>query len=101
LKAYRQELIVYVVWHPDFAAGRTLAAYIYDHLTRVSGNSLARGLGIPVYLRTATNKPSVPDAIPVDDAVHTVAVLLVDITTQLNQMRLMRPCSLGSAKTMY
>jgi hypothetical protein len=78
LKAFRHELIVYVVWHPDFAAGKSLASFLYDQLTRDSQVPLSRGLGVPVYLRTSVDAQSVPEAIPFGGAAHVVVVLLVD-----------------------
>ncbi len=85
MKTYRPELVVYVVWHPDFAAGREFAAFVSDQLTRDSQEPLSRGLGIPVYLRTSQDSVSKPEPIPFDQARHTVVVLLVD-----NQMVLFR-----------
>ena len=81
--AYRPELVVYVVWHPDFAAGREFAALVYDQLTRDATEPLARGLGIPVYLRTAFTGDATPAPVPFDQAQHTVVVLLVDDTMML------------------
>lgn len=78
LSAYRPELVLYVVWHPEFAAGREFATFVYDQLTRDSKEPLARGLGIPVFLRTASSPASLPQPVPFDRAVHTVTVLLVD-----------------------
>ncbi len=77
-KTYRPELVVHVVWHPDFAAGKEFAAFVYDQLTRDSKEPLARGLGIPVYLRTAESSDTLPEAVPFDQAQHTIVVLLVD-----------------------
>ena len=78
VKMYRPEMIVYVVFHPDFAAGREFAGFVYDQLTRDSNEPLARGLGIPVYLRTASSSDELPEPIPFDQAEHTVVALLVD-----------------------
>ncbi|MEX1027228.1 MAG: TIR domain-containing protein [Candidatus Paceibacterota bacterium] len=78
MKTHRQELVVYVVWHPEYSAGREMAKLVYDQLTRDSAVPLSRGLGIPVYLRTAANSREVPPAIAFDEATHTVVVLLVD-----------------------
>jgi SLOG cluster2/TIR domain len=78
LQTYAHELVVYVVWHPDFLAGKSLASFVYDHLTRGSNIPLTRGMGIPVYVRTAVDSQSVPETIPFGEAVQTVVVLLVD-----------------------
>lgn len=75
---YRPELVVYVVWHPDFAGGREFAEFLSGQLTREMTEPLSRGLGIPVYLRTAVDSASVPKPISFDQARHTVVVLLVD-----------------------
>ena len=77
-KTYRPEMVVYVVWHPDFVQGREFAAYLSDRLTRDANEPLARGLGIPIYLRTATASDSLPELVPFDQAEHTIVVLLVD-----------------------
>ena len=77
-KTYRPELVVNVVWHPDFAAGKEFAEFVYDQLTRDSKEPLTRGAGIPVYLRTAESSDSLPEPVAFDQAQHTVVVLLVD-----------------------
>lgn len=77
-QTYRPELVVFLVWHPDFAAGREIAAFVSDQLTRDSKEPLARGLGIPVYLRTPSSSDALPEPVPFDQAQHTVVVLLVD-----------------------
>ena len=77
-KTYRPELAVNVVWHSDFAAGREFAEFVYDQLTRDSKEPLARGLGIPVYLRTAESSDTLPEPVAFDQAQHTIVVLLVD-----------------------
>ncbi len=77
-KTYRPELVVYVVWHPDFVLGREFAAFLSDRLTRDANEPLSRGLGIPVYLRTATASNLIPEPVPFDQAEHTIVVLLVD-----------------------
>jgi hypothetical protein len=76
--AFRPELVVHVVWHPDFAAGQQFATFVYDQLTRNVTEPLARGLGIPVYLRTSVSSDGLPEPVPFDQAEHTIVVLLVD-----------------------
>ena len=76
--SYRPELVVYVVWHPDFAAGQEFAAFVSDQLTRDSKEPLSRGMGIPVYLRTAASGDAMPEPVSFEQARHTVVLLLVD-----------------------
>lgn len=87
---YRPELVVYVVWHPEFPAGREFARFLSDQLTRDSKEPLSRGMGIPVYLRTSLDSETTPEPIPFDQARHTVVVLLVD-----DQMVLSREAGWG------
>ena len=83
---YRQRLVVYVAWHPDFAPGAELARRLYDHLTRDSQQPIARGLGIPVYFRSAPAAPGseAPAPIPLDEAHNTAVVVFVDDTMVLS-----------------
>ena len=75
---YRPELVINVVWHPDFADGPEFAAFVYDQLTRDSTEPLARGLGIPVYPRTTSPGDKLPQSVSFEQSQHTVVVLLVD-----------------------
>ena len=86
-RTYRQRLVVYVVWHPEFAAGAELARRFYDHLTRDSQQPIARGLGIPVYFRSApvAAGSQAPRPILLDEAHHTAAIVLVDDAMVLNR----------------
>jgi patatin-like phospholipase/acyl hydrolase len=79
---YRQRLVVYVVWRPEFADGAKIASGLYDHLMRDSQEPIARGLGIPVYFRYAPagDGSEAPIDIPIDEAEHTAVVVLVDDT---------------------
>src|SRR4051794_40982790 len=85
--SYRQQLVVYVVFHPEFALGAKLAHRLYDHLTRDSTQRIARGIGIPVYFRSSpwTTGSEKPRPIPLDQAHHTVVVVLVDETMVLRR----------------
>src|SRR4051812_33814834 len=76
--SYRQRLVVHVVWHPDSAVGRALAGKLYGHLSRDDQNPVARGVGVPVYYRTATAPAKLPPPIRLDDADHTAVVVLID-----------------------
>jgi hypothetical protein len=84
-RRYKQRLVVHVLWHPglqetrDAPGGKEYAEHLYSLLTRDIDDSLARGIGIPVYFRTSVDdKGSPPPEIELDDAHHTVVVVLVD-----------------------
>lgn len=49
----KHPLSIYVVWHPDFKAGQKIAESIYETFCRRVDDPLSRGLGIPVYFRSA------------------------------------------------
>jgi hypothetical protein len=76
---YQPRLLIYVVWHPAFKRGLELAESIYAHFSRDPKRTNARGLGIPVFFRSAAPPGSkAPPPIAVDDARHTAIVVLVD-----------------------
>jgi SLOG cluster2/TIR domain len=87
IRNYRQRLVVYIVWHRDFAHGAEIARLFYDHLMRDSRQPLARGLGIPVYFRSHPDSAdsTLPREIRLDEAAHTAAVVLVDDTMVLGK----------------
>jgi hypothetical protein len=77
---YQPRLLIYVVWHPKFERGQKLAENIYAHFSRDPGRTNARGIGIPVFFRSAAGgggKAS-PPPIAVDAAQHTAIIVLVD-----------------------
>jgi hypothetical protein len=79
--AYRQRLVVYVVWHPDFAYGQVVADALYAHLNRPPEQPGGGGLGIPVLFRsTLWAGEALPDAVRFDTAQNTAVVVLVDDT---------------------
>ena len=68
------------MWHPAFERGQELAENIYVHFSRDPGRTNARGIGIPVFFRSAAGvggKAS-PPPIAVDAAQHTAIIVLVD-----------------------
>lgn len=72
-------LVIYVVWHPEFARGREIARKIYASFASDPDHPNARGLGIPVFFRSARNEgEATPPPIAMDDAHHSVVVVLVD-----------------------
>ena len=76
---YQPRLLIYVVWHPAFEQGQKLAESIYAHFSRDPERTNARGLGIPVFFRSAAAAPGkAPPPIPVDAARHTAIIVLVD-----------------------
>jgi hypothetical protein len=76
---YQPRLLIYVVWHPAFERGQKLAESIYAHFSRDPGQTNARGLGIPVFFRSAAGPGSkAPPPIAVHGAQHTAIVVLVD-----------------------
>jgi SLOG cluster2/TIR domain len=76
---YQPRLLIYVVWHPAFERGQKLAESIYAHFSRDPERTNARGLGIPVFFRSAAAaQGKAPPPIAVDAAQHTAIVVLVD-----------------------
>ncbi len=80
LSEYQPRLLIYVVWHPAFERGQTLAENIYAHFSRDPGRTNARGIGIPVFFRSAADGGgrTSPPPITVDAAQHTAIIVLVD-----------------------
>ncbi|KFA94155.1 TIR domain-containing protein [Archangium violaceum] len=84
---YHPSLALYVVWHPGAPAvspppeAGQLAHALHAHFHRDARRLLSRGLGIPVFFRGVPTTPGGPPAdIPLDDAEHTVVILLIDDT---------------------
>jgi len=50
-------LSLFVVWHPDFAKGKSIANDLYSIFCRDIDQPLSRGLGIQVYYRSASLIP--------------------------------------------
>ena len=71
-------LSLFVVWHPQFEQGKTIADNLYDIFCRDVEQPLARGLGIPVYYRSVSDGNQ-PIPIEVDNATRNAIVLLVDL----------------------
>lgn len=73
----RPFLVVYIVWHPAYEAGRTVAKALYDHFRRKLFENVAGGTGLSVLYRSA---PSVGAAapLPIDyDEGETAAVVVL------------------------
>ena len=75
---YQPRLLIYVVWHPQFERGQKVAETIYAHLSRDPERTNARGIGIPIFYRSATGGSKTPPPIAVDAAQHTAIIVLVD-----------------------
>jgi SLOG cluster2/TIR domain len=76
---YLPRLVIYVVWHPAFERGRQMAERIYAHFSRDPERPNARGLGIPVFFRSATTaNDQAPPPISIASARHTAVIALVD-----------------------
>ena len=76
---YQPRLAIYAVWHQRFERGREIAERIYAHFSRDPERPSARGLGIPVFFRSATEADAqAPPPIAFDSAQHTAVVVLVD-----------------------
>ena len=73
----RPFLVVYIVWHPAYEAGRTVVEALYDHFRRKLFENVAGGTGLSVLYRSA---PPVGAAapLPIDyDEGETAAVVVL------------------------
>lgn len=70
-------LSLYVVWHPKFTEGKTIANNLYSIFCRDVEQPLSRGLGIPVYYRSVSFD-STPIPINASTAKRNAIILLVD-----------------------
>src|SRR5215211_452829 len=77
---YQPRLLIYVVWHPAFERAQRFAENIYAHFSRDPERTNARGIGIPVFFRSATGGEDKASPLPiaVDAAQHTAIIVLVD-----------------------
>lgn len=70
-------LSLFIVWHPKFTEGKTIANNLYSIFCRDVEEPLSRGLGIPVYYRSVvTDKTPIP--IEPGNAKRNAIVLLID-----------------------
>jgi len=70
-------LSLYVVWHPKFIEGKTIANNLYSIFCRDVEQPLSRGLGIPVYYRSDSFNVT-PIPIEAGNAKRNAIILLVD-----------------------
>ena len=70
-------LSLFIVWHPKFKEGKLIANNLYSIFCRDVEQPLSRGLGIPVYYRSASFDK---EPIPIDskNAERNAIVLLID-----------------------
>ncbi|ODM54344.1 TIR domain-containing protein [Elizabethkingia meningoseptica] len=71
-------LNIYVVWHPNFGFGKTIAEELYSAFCRDYNNPLSRGLNIPVYFRFIKLENGQPLNIDFNEAERNAIILLID-----------------------
>ncbi|TPD70484.1 TIR domain-containing protein [Flavobacterium microcysteis] len=71
-------LNIYVVWHPNFGFGKTIAEELYSTFCRDYQNPLSRGLNIPVYFRFIKLENGQPLTIDLNEAEKNAIILLID-----------------------
>lgn len=71
--------VIYIIWHPKFTDGESIAKVLYDHYRRDLYTNVTGGFGFSVIYRSA-NEPSrnVPIDIDFDEAETSAVVLLID-----------------------
>ncbi|APX86878.1 hypothetical protein BV511_20555 [Methylorubrum extorquens] len=78
-RSTRPFLTVYVVWHPAFAAGRSIAKGLYDHFRRELYENVAGGTGLSVLYRSEIDPHSgALRNIDLDESETTAIVPLID-----------------------
>lgn len=76
---FRPALAVYVLWHPHFKEGETLARELFTHLYGNLAEPESRGIGIPVFFRSQLLEGhTLPPAIDLQAAEMTVVLPLID-----------------------
>lgn len=71
-------LNIFVVWHPNFQAGKKIAEELYSTFCRDYQNPLSRGIGIPIYFRYAKLEDNKPLEIDLSNSEKNAMVLLID-----------------------
>ncbi|MDV3936900.1 hypothetical protein CMT78_03860 [Elizabethkingia anophelis] len=71
-------LNIYVIWHPNFGFGKTIAEELYSTFCRDYKSPLSRGIGIPVYFRYIKLEDNKPLKIDFSNAEKNAIVLLID-----------------------
>jgi hypothetical protein len=75
--SFKIPLSVYLIWHPEYIAGRGLASDLYSTLCRDISKPLVRSIGIPVYFRSVLNASSHLPAINFEEAENTAVIALI------------------------
>ena len=81
MNGYRGALAVYVVWHPEFKRGEEVANHLYLHFAQDGSlPGIRRGVGVPVFFRSAPAGAGTAEPAPVDLTLadHSLVVPLVD-----------------------
>src|SRR5208337_1896048 len=75
----RPFLVLYVVWHPNYAAGANVAESLREHFRRRLYENVAGGAGLSVIFRSAS-APGCTQPLPInlDEAETTAVVVLVE-----------------------
>lgn len=75
----RPFLVLYVVWHPEFNEGRSIAKKLYEHYRRDLYSNVAGGTGLSVIYRHASDPTtSAPAAIDFTESETSAVVMLID-----------------------
>ena len=75
----RPFLVLYVVWHPAFDGGRSIAKKLYEHYRRELYSNVAGGTGLSVIYRHAPDPTtSAPAAIDFSESETSAVVMLID-----------------------
>lgn len=75
----RPFLVVYIVWHPAYEAGRTVAEALYDHFRRKLFENVAGGTGLSVIYRSAPSAgAAAPLPIDYEEGESAAVVVLFD-----------------------
>lgn len=81
---YKAPLHIYVVWHPKYQRGKKFAEQVYSQYNRNIEEPLSRGIGIPVFFRSAVYKDDLPKAINLNEAERNAVLVLVDNQAIIN-----------------
>lgn len=75
----RPFLVIYIGWHPDFAAGPEIADALYQHYRRDLYENIAGGAGLSVVFRSVPPPDAaVPISVDFEQAETSAVVFLVD-----------------------
>lgn len=75
----RPFLVLYVVWHPTFDEGRSIAKKLYEHYRRELYSNVAGGTGLGVIYRPVPDPvTSAPVAIDFSESETSAVVMLID-----------------------